>query len=338
MDEEIEQEELPHVVPLGQRFKEARDAKELSVDDIAATTRIPKRHLLNLESGNFADLPAPTYTMGFAKSYARELGMDADEVATQLRDEYDGFAPRVEEQAGFEPVDPNRTMPRWLVWGALLALIAAIIAFIFYSERTLLGDADTEPPALSTIGPEEEAAAEETPTGVQTAQRVMLMADSPVWVRITDGGETLVETELGPENSYTVPLNATAPVLETARPEGLRIVVGRDDAPQVGPDGERVTGVSLLPPDLLRGPRSQASAQNAPVPQQRAIQPAPPPRAQPAPQLSRPSAPEQEPPPPPEPETATAPDPAPSTQDTAPAATADTGTPVAAQDTAADDS
>lgn len=267
MEEELEQEELPHVVPLGQQFKDARRAKGLEIDDIAATTRIPKRHLENLEAGNFAALPAPTYTMGFAKSYARELDMDVEQVSAQLREEMDGFAPRVEEQAGFEPVDPNRSMPKWLIWGALLALIAAIIFFIVYSERSLLGAERTEPPALSTIGPEtEEASAETPPTGVTTAQRVMLMADSPVWVRITDGGETLVETELGPDNSYTVPLDATAPMLETVRPEALRILVGRDDAPQVGPDGERVAGISLLPPDLMRGPQAAAPTQAASQP------------------------------------------------------------------------
>ncbi|RZV47900.1 MAG: helix-turn-helix domain-containing protein, partial [Sphingomonadaceae bacterium] len=262
MDEEFEQEELPHVVPLGQRFKEAREAKELSIDDVAATTRIPKRHLNNLETGNYSELPAPTYSMGFAKNYARVLGMDVDEVSAQLREEMDGFAPRVEEPTGFEPVDPNRSMPRWLVWGAILALIAAIVFFVVYTERSLLGAQGAEPPTLSTIGPEEEEEGETDTAGseVVTAQRVMLMADSPVWIRITDGSETLVETELGPNNSYTVPLDAAAPMLETARPEGLRILVGSNDAPQVGPDGERVSGVSLLPPDLLRGRQSGAPA------------------------------------------------------------------------------
>lgn len=308
MEEELEQEELPHVVPLGQRFKDARRAKELEIDDIAATTRIPKRHLENLEAGNFAALPAPTYTMGFAKSYARQLDMDVEDVAAQLREEMEGFAPRVEEQAGFEPVDPNRSMPKWVIWGALLALIAAIVFFIVYSERSLLGAERAEPPALSTIGPEEEAAQDEQ-TGVSTARRVMLMADTPVWIRITDGGETLVETELGPDNSYTVPLDATAPMLETVRPEALRILVGRQDAPQVGPDGERIAGISLLPPDLLRGSQGSQDVQTAsqtttvsqPRPRTTDTAPSSPPAAAPPPaQEPEPDdSPVSEPPPPP---------------------------------------
>ncbi len=45
----MDETEPDDVVTVGQRLKEAREAKGLSVEDIAAQTRIPTRHLTSLE-------------------------------------------------------------------------------------------------------------------------------------------------------------------------------------------------------------------------------------------------------------------------------------------------
>ena len=84
--------------------------------------------------------------------------------------------------------------------------------------------------------------------------------------------------------SYEVPATATAPVLTTGKPEALRISVGTADAPPVGPAATTVTNVSLLGPDLLRGPAAAVptAVPSPPVAQRRAapastVTPAPPP-------------------------------------------------------------
>lgn len=287
MDEESVQEELPGVTPIGQRLREAREAKGLSIEDIAAKTRIPKRHIESLESADFARLPAPTYTMGFVKSYAGEVGMDRDEAGAQLREEMDGFRPPMETVEGFEPADPNRAMPGWLIWTALILLIGAIAFFIWYNERSLVGDGEIDPPALTSIGTED---AETQPeAGIVPANNVVLIANEAAWVRVTDGDRVLIARELAAGESFVVPSDANAPRLETARPEVLRITVGNRDAPQVGPAGERVTNVSLIGTDLLGGSQTQAppaaqagatSPATNPAPRQR--QSAPPPAAAPS--------------------------------------------------------
>ena len=43
-------------------------------------------------------------------------------------------------------------------------------------------------------------------------------------------------------------------MLKAGKPEALKVTVGTTVAPQVGPAG-KVTTVSLLPADLLKGPR-----------------------------------------------------------------------------------
>ena len=78
------------VATAGERLRAARQEKGLSLEDIAAQTRIPRRHLENLENANWDQLPAPTYTIGFARSYASAVGLERSEIGDQLRAEMGG--------------------------------------------------------------------------------------------------------------------------------------------------------------------------------------------------------------------------------------------------------
>ncbi len=109
----------------GEQLRTARESQGITLEDVAARTRIPTRHLQSLEDGEWDKLPAPTYTLGFAKSYASVVGLDRVAIGDTLRAEMGAgaLAARPEAQV-FEPADPARVMPRWLVILALLALVA----------------------------------------------------------------------------------------------------------------------------------------------------------------------------------------------------------------------
>src|SRR5689334_6960588 len=124
MDDEIVQSDVPTV---GERLKAAREEKGLSLEDLAAQTRIPQRHLESLETSDWDKLPAPTYTTGFAKSYATAVGLDRAEISEQLRAEMGGTRPMTPMAEVFEPADPARTMPKSLVFGAVAAVVLLIV-------------------------------------------------------------------------------------------------------------------------------------------------------------------------------------------------------------------
>src|SRR5579872_6740915 len=132
-DEQLE----PELQPAGDRLRVAREGKGLSLEDVAAQTRIPQRHLASIETGNWENLPAPTYTIGFAKSYASAVGLDRTEIGNQLREEMGGqrFASNAADV--FEPADPRRTMPKGLVFGAIIAVIVLVILFSWLNKRSL---------------------------------------------------------------------------------------------------------------------------------------------------------------------------------------------------------
>lgn len=65
---------------VGDVLREARQRRGLTLDDIAQRTFIKLHYLEALESGQFERLPAPVYTSGYIRQYARMLGMDDTQV------------------------------------------------------------------------------------------------------------------------------------------------------------------------------------------------------------------------------------------------------------------
>ncbi|MEH7481769.1 RodZ domain-containing protein [Neobacillus drentensis] len=65
---------------LGNRLKEARLAKGLSLDDVQSMTKIQKRYLIGIEEGNYASMPGNFYVRAFIKQYAEALSLNPDEI------------------------------------------------------------------------------------------------------------------------------------------------------------------------------------------------------------------------------------------------------------------
>jgi cytoskeleton protein RodZ len=58
---------------LGQRLRQARESRGLTLDAVAATTRIPLPLLEHIENDAYSDLPADVYLRGFVRSYCRAV-------------------------------------------------------------------------------------------------------------------------------------------------------------------------------------------------------------------------------------------------------------------------
>ena len=61
---------------LGGCLQSARLQRKLTLEDIANKTFIKRHYLEALESGDFQLLPAPVYTSGYIRQYARILGIE----------------------------------------------------------------------------------------------------------------------------------------------------------------------------------------------------------------------------------------------------------------------
>lgn len=83
-------EEPPAVARTGEDLRHAREAKGVSLRDIAQRSKIGIRFLEYLEQERFDMLPAPVYIRGFVTEYARAVGLDACSTA----EAYLGRVPR----------------------------------------------------------------------------------------------------------------------------------------------------------------------------------------------------------------------------------------------------
>ena len=253
---------------VGERLRIAREEKGLTIDQVAAETRIPKRSLELIEDEAFSELPSRTYAIGFTRTYARTLGLDEKEVLDQLRAELaEGQDQVAERGAKFEPGDPARVPGRGLAWFAVLAaLLLTAGVYAFYSSYFApgIGPAPLEDPAAQV----EEAAApeqEQEATPAITGGPVVFTSEMDgTWVKFYDAsGTRLYEAQMNTGDSYTIPEDADGPQIWTGRPYALAITIGGQSVPKLTEEDTVVRDVPVDAETLLA--RQPAPAETAPV-------------------------------------------------------------------------
>jgi cytoskeletal protein RodZ len=126
-------EEAPTTAELLQAFgrwlKQERELRDLTREELAASTRLGPPVIEALESGDSARMPPPAYVVGYLRSYAAAVGLDADEVVL-----------RWQEAIGAAPGEDDR--PRRRHWWALLGaavLVGTVAALLVGALVKALG-------------------------------------------------------------------------------------------------------------------------------------------------------------------------------------------------------
>jgi cytoskeletal protein RodZ len=244
---------------IGERLKAAREEKKMALEDVARQTRIPIRHLEHIERGEWDALPAITYSVGFARSYALAVGLDGPAIGAEVRALLGG-APRNQAvpPAYYEPADPSRVPPRSI---ALIAAAIAAILIILYLvwrsnavddpgvDESQIVEATAPSPAPAAQSPRGSAGG---PASAAASGPVVITATVEVWLRIYEaGGKKLFEGTMKPGQRYEVPASANAPQILTGRPNAIQVSVGATQIPALGQPEKTIADVSLKPADLL---------------------------------------------------------------------------------------
>ncbi|WP_186729026.1 helix-turn-helix domain-containing protein [Sphingomonas panacisoli] len=77
----------PSMAVAGPTLRTARERMGMTLQDVAGETRIAVRHLTAIEEGRFDGFAASVYAIGFARNYARMVGISNEWITDCLRDE-----------------------------------------------------------------------------------------------------------------------------------------------------------------------------------------------------------------------------------------------------------
>jgi len=291
-------EPTPAALAPGERLRQAREAAGMSLDQVAAETRIPQRHLQLIEAGDFGALPARTYAIGFSRSFAKAVGLDEREIVGEVRTELARLEPTpVSRATPFEPGDPARIPGSTVIWIATAAVFALLVIG-YFGYSSMFAPAAELPSLLPDDQPTAQADAPKPSPSPSAANDgpVVFTATSPgVWVRFYDAnGTQLLQKELALGETYTVPPNVDGPQLRTARPDALKITIGGREVPPLATRQQLIKDVPVSAAALLARPsptptQTSAPASPATQAQTRATAPTPvaTPTARPQPQPTR---------------------------------------------------
>lgn len=196
---------------IGATLRNARERRGLSVEELAAITRITVPVLRALERNDFDKVPGGIFARGFIRSYAREVGLDPEEMVAGFL-EATGEAPIVEPSvpAHFDEdirIDPDPS-PGHATWGYALIVAALLVAFV--SSTRSDEDGNLTPVAaaesLDTAADAPDGIGE--PGAVATTGNEVLHVDiaprAPCWVEVVVDGKRVVYRLMQPGERETL--------------------------------------------------------------------------------------------------------------------------------------
>jgi len=262
---------------LGIRLRELREAKGVSLDDIARSTRVGRRHLEALETDTWAELPAPVFVKGFIRAYCDFLDASPDEPL------------RLYQEASGEPVKAlrvqhaTRAVPSRRAGPLVVSLILflALGASLFALRVGLKGSTRQAPPQTTAAAPAKvDPAPAPTPAPTATApvvtspvatgpvapgqpapvtaaepkppgQRLVMRAVEPTWIRVqVDEGQVAEELlQAGAVREWTAERRF---VLTVGNAGGLELDLNGKRMPSLGAKGAVIQRL-VLPQEAPAG-------------------------------------------------------------------------------------
>jgi cytoskeleton protein RodZ len=205
----------------GEELKREREIRGISLKEIADDTKISKRFLEALERNDHRTLPAPVFTRGFVRQYARYLGLNAEDMVNRYNyaaagdDRIEKSAhldrlvqpptPDVPVRKGIPP--PYARVDRNVYITIAIVIALALVGWWAYRMKQLrTGEqAEARPVVIassSAATPRPQPAPPPPPTNADTL-RLTLDVNDDSWVTLEADGRTVISDELKAGERHT---------------------------------------------------------------------------------------------------------------------------------------
>lgn len=223
----------------GDRLRREREMRGITLDEIAESTKIARRHLEALEKEDFDALPGGIFNRGFVRSYARYLGIDEDQAVA----DYSAAAAEPVEGEKF-PLDipePGPELnPRRSTLPLILALVALVAVLAIFWARTRSRSAENQDSASTSMPSTSRSPTPSSSSNEVPAQTPAGSESTPQEVSTVPGVE---QTRSMDSANTTATLQAPASTAASPSPErqfSVVIVAKEDSWVNVTADGRTV--------------------------------------------------------------------------------------------------
>ena len=221
----------------GRYLQSIRLEKKISLEQVAAQTRVGLGILLLIEKEDHEQLPAEVYVKGFMRSYADAIGADGDEVVRRYESRLDVVQKIVESEPSVgKPV----TRLRWkliIALGLLLFIVAVSVLVVSFFSRTPVPEESSQsiPPAVK-----EKTVAGESPDGDSLSAESAKKVPEKLTLQITALENTWVKVIIDEKDSTEYNLNA-GDEIELEATTGYNLLIGNAGGTKITLNDKPVT-------------------------------------------------------------------------------------------------
>jgi cytoskeleton protein RodZ len=236
----------------GDKLKREREMRGITLDEIAESTKIARRHLEAIEKENFDALPGRVFIKGFIRSYARFIGIDEEQAVADYAElfkeepvEAEKFPLEIHEQPDRE-LNPKRShLP---LIGAVVALVLVMASYTVWrskhraletesvSASTAVPAQSASPAAIEQSSPQQTASAAPAPVAARQVQvasasvaapaHIDMSASVPVRTSPKDRDAQPQEKPVSPQKTFFVVIKAKEDAWVSIVADGRRVIHG----------------------------------------------------------------------------------------------------------------
>jgi len=223
---------------LGEEFRAAREARNLSLSDVSEQIHIRTVYLQSLEDEEWSAIAAPVYVRGFIRTYARFLGLPGEQAVAIFNESLGASATKQHEVAAA----PARRRPSVLLWvaGAAAVLLVAFVAYNYYMFQEQGGAAQTAsaPLVAASAAPADTSAAapaiaKRHKAGGEPTLQVHVTQSS--WLLVTIDGTQALEGVFPP--GTTKEFHGNTVTIRAGNAGGVYLTANGKDLGSMGPSG-----------------------------------------------------------------------------------------------------
>src|SRR3954468_8497002 len=267
MPDQEPQPQSSELASFGEELRREREIRGISLKEIADATKISKRFLDAIERNDHKTLPAPVFTRGFVREYARYLGLNSDEMVNRYNFAAVGDD-RIEQSAHLnrlttpqEPPLPRKKAPLkgipapyarvdrnvYILLIVVVALAGVSYWALKHRRETRANEeriaAETKAAAVPVAPPpaapvQTASTSTQSPAAVPAKLILSLEVTQTSWITLDADGERLINDELRRGVHRTVEAKDAFHFKTIGNAAGVTMTLNDVPVPSLGRDGE----------------------------------------------------------------------------------------------------